>query len=424
MSEPLRGKLLVAQSGGPTAVINASACGAIQEAQRHAAITGILGANNGMLGVLEEDLFDLAAESANTIEGLRWTPSAAIGSCRYKLGEVRKHADKYQRLLDVFRAHDVRYFVYIGGNDSMDTAGKVHHLALEQSYELRVMGVPKTIDNDLGCTDHCPGYGSTAKYLAACAMEAGRDTEAMYTFDAVTILEVMGRNTGWLAAATGLARRTEQDAPHLIYVPEIPFDEGRFVADVRRVLREHRGALVVASEGLVNDKGEYVTAAGGQFARDAFGHRQLGGIADYLCRVVEKEIGVKARFNKLGTCQRNAVHFASKTDSDEAYRCGQEAVRQALAGAGGFMVSLVRESDEPYRCGTGLAKLHEVANQVKPLPRAFMDGSGTQITALLRAYASPLVRGEVPVRMASDGLPEFVRFERRPVPRKLPAFKV
>ncbi len=411
--------MLVAQSGGPTAVINASACGVIQEAHRHTEVAGILGANDGILGVLREDLFDLGAEPAETIEGLRWTPSAAIGSCRYKLGDLKQHADKYARILEVFEAHEVRYFIYIGGNDSMDTADKVNRLAEERGRALRVLGVPKTIDNDLACTDHCPGYGSAAKFLAACAMEAGRDTEAMHTFDAVTILEVMGRNTGWLAAATGLSRREEADAPHLIYVPEIPFRVEAFVEDVRRVLRERHGALVVVSEGLVNEQGEYVASAAGRFATDAFGHRQLGGIADYLCQVVEKEVGVKARFNKLGTTQRNAVHFASGTDNDEAYRCGQEAVRQALAGASGVMVSLVREENRPYRCGMGLAKLSEVANGVKRLPRDFMDRRGTGISEAMRAYAGPLLHGEAPVRIAADGLPAFVRFQRRAIEKRL-----
>jgi 6-phosphofructokinase 1 len=419
MSNKLRGKALVAQSGGPTAVINSSACGVIQEAQRHAEITAIYGANSGILGVLREDLFDLGAESAETIAGLRGTPSAAIGSCRFKLGNLQKDGDKYQRVLEVFRAHDIRYFFYIGGNDSMDTADKLNRLSVEQQYDLRVMGVPKTIDNDLTQTDHCPGFGSVAKYLAAAVMEAGRDTEAMHTFDAVTIVEAMGRNTGWIAAATGLARRSERDAPHLIYVPEIAFRRDRFLDDVRRVLREQQGALIVASEGLVDDKGDYLTFDRGQFGQDAFGHRQLGGVAEFLKELIERELGVKCRFNKLGTCQRNAIHFASRTDSDEAYRCGQEAVRQAMAGTSGHMVTLVRESDRPYVCGTGLAKLLDVANGVKRLPREFLDDQGTHISKAMREYVGPLILGEVPIRIGADGLPEFVRFQRRAVPRKL-----
>jgi 6-phosphofructokinase 1 len=316
----------------------------------------------------------------------------------------------------------VRYFFYIGGNDSMDTADKINRLAGEVGYELRVMGVPKTIDNDLVATDHCPGYGSVAKYLATAVMETGRDNEAMCTFDAVTILEAMGRNSGWIAAATGLARRRENEAPHLIYVPEIPFHVERFLTDVREVHRRLGWVVIVVSEGLVDDKGEYVAAQTGLFARDAFGHPQLGGVAELLQRLIEQEIGIKARYNKLGTCQRNAIHFASRTDSEEAYRCGQEAVRHAVAGTSGFMITLVREGDRPYRCGTGLAPLAQVANGTKQLPRDYLDFAGTQITEAMRRYAGPLVVGEVAIRIGADGLPEFVRFQRQPVPRKLPAF--
>jgi len=419
MTSLLRGNALVAQSGGPTTVINASACGVIQEALRQPAVTGIYGANNGILGVLHEDLFDLAVEAADTIDGLRCTPSSAIGSCRYKLGTGEKDRGQYLRVLDVFKAHDIRYFFYIGGNDSMDTADRVHRLAADQGYDLRVMGIPKTIDNDLPCTDHCPGYGSVAKYLAVCAMEAGRDTEAMHTFDQVTILEAMGRNTGWIAAAAGLARRDDADAPHLIYVPEIPFTAERFLNDVREGLRQWKGILIVASEGLVDEKGEYLTADQSRFATDAFGHRQLGGVGDYLKALIEKEIGVKARFNKPGTNQRTAMHFASLTDVDEAYRCGQEAVRCAVAGESGWMTTLVRESDDPYRCGIGVARLAEVANSVKQLPREYLDARGTRITDAMRRYAGPLIRGQAPLRMGEDGLPLFVRFRRLPLPRKL-----
>jgi 6-phosphofructokinase 1 len=416
----LRGNAVIAQSGGPTAVINSSACGVIQEAFTHAdAIGDLYGANNGILGIVQEDLFDLRAESADTIERLRCTPAAAIGSCRYKLGDLSGDRAKYQRVLDVFKAHDIRYFFYVGGNDSMDTADKVNRLAREEGYDLRVLGVPKTIDNDLPLTDHCPGYGSVAKYLATCVMEAGRDTEAMYTFDPVTITEAMGRNTGWIAAAAGLARRREDEAPHLIYVPEIPFSLERFLDDVREVHRRLGRCFVVVSEGITDEHGNYVAA---QATVDAFGHRQLGGVASFLMQQVMKEVGVKCRYNKLDTCQRNAIHFASRTDSDEAYRCGQEAVRQAVAGTTGLMVTLRRESDSPYRCGTGLAPLAEVANGVKRLPREYMDVAGTAITEAMRTYVGPLVRGEVPLRIGADGLPEFARLQRRPVPKQLPAF--
>jgi 6-phosphofructokinase len=416
----LPGNAVVAQSGGPTAVINASACGVIEEALRHRdTIAGLFGANNGILGIVQEDLFDIAAESADAIALLRATPSSAIGSCRYKLGELGKDQEKYQRLLAVFQAHNIRYFFYIGGNDSMDTADKVNKLAAQQGYELRVMGVAKTIDNDLVGTDHCPGYGSVAKYLATCVMEAGRDTEAMYTFDPVTITEAMGRNTGWIAAATGLAKRHPDEAPNLIYVPETPFSEERFLADVREVHRRLGRCLVVVSEGIKNAQGEYVSAG---TRTDSFGHRQLGGVADYLAQLVTREMGLKARYNRLDTCQRNAIHFASKTDSDEAYRCGQEAVRQALAGATGKMVNLTRVSQKPYRCEPGLIPLAEVANGVKSLPRDYTDVAGTGITEAMRDYAGPLIVGEVPIRIGPDGLPMFTRFQRKAMPRKLPPF--
>jgi 6-phosphofructokinase 1 len=422
MASTLHGNALVAQSGGPTAVINASACGVIQECQRSRLIEHAYGANDGILGVLREDLFDLGAESPETIEGLRWTPSAAIGSCRYKLRSLEADGEKYQRVLEVLQAHNVRFFFYIGGNDSMDTASKLGQLAAKQGFELRVIGVPKTIDNDLPVTDHCPGFGSVAKFMATMAMEAGRDTEAMHTFDAVTIIEAMGRDTGWIAAATGLARRDELDAPHLIYVPEVPFTESQFIADVAGVLRRLGRAFIVVSEGLRGPDGTPVTTDTGDFARDAFGHLQMGGVAGYLTRLVERELRVKARFNKPGTNQRNAIHFASQMDSEEAYGCGVAAVRQAVAGDSGYMVTLVRESDRPYRCSTGRTPLDTIANRVKPLPRSFMNEAGTHVSDALREYVHPLVLGEVRVPIGPDGLPQFVRLSRRAVPRRLGPF--
>ncbi len=415
----LRGNAVVAQSGGPTAVINSSACGIVQEAAQHQAICDVYGANNGILGIVHEDLFDLRAENPDTVEQLRCTPSAAIGSGRYRLGELTADRAKYERLLDVFRAHAVRYFFYIGGRESMDSAERIHRLAREAGYQLRVVGVPKTVHNDLAGTDHCPGYGSVAKYLATSVMEAGRDTEAMYTFEPVTIAEVMGKTTGWVAAATGLARRREEDAPHLIYVPEIPFSLERFLDDVREVHRRLGRCFVVVSEGILDAPGN---GAGTHAAVDTFGPRQLGGVASYLQQVVVREIGIQCRYNKLDTCQRNAVHLASRTDSDEAYRCGQEAVRQAVGGQTGVLVSLQRQGDRPYRCALSLTVLEDVAGGIKRLPREYMDVAGTNITESMRAYAGPLVLGEIPLRMGTDGLPEYARLQRRPVPRTLPAF--
>jgi len=417
----VKGNCIVAQSGGPTAVINASACGVIQEALKHPdAITGVYGAHNGILGVLHEDIFDLTKESPETIEAMRRTPAAALGSCRYKLKDLQKDRADYERILEVFRAHNIRYFFYIGGNDSMDTVQKVCRLAADEKFEMIGMGIPKTVDNDLVETDHCPGYGSVAKYLATATMEAGRDTEALYTTDTCTILEAMGRDAGWIAAATGVAHRCEQDAPHLVYLPEVVFSPEKFVADVKDVVQRLGRCVIVAAEGLKDEKGNYLAADTGAFSRDAFGHKQLGGVAERLKNLVETEVGVKCRYNKLGTCQRSAMHFASKTDSDEAYMVGAAAVRHAVAGTTGKMVSLVRQGTGPqdYACTTGLADLELVANGQKKVPAQFIDPAGNHITDAMRDYVIPLMRGEVPIEIGPDGLPVFMRFERHNVAAK------
>ncbi|MBN1818836.1 MAG: 6-phosphofructokinase [Sedimentisphaerales bacterium] len=413
---------VVAQSGGPTAVINSSACGVIQEAAKSGKMGKIFGATNGILGVLKEELFDITAEKPETIEALKRTPAAATGSCRYKLKSLDQNRADYQRILDVFKAHDIHYFFYCGGNDSMDTADKVNKLAAETGFELVCMGVPKTIDNDLACTDHCPGYGSVAKYVATSAMNAGKDTEALYTTDTCTILEVMGRNAGWIAAATGLAHREPQDAPHLIYLPEAAFTFEQFVRDVKEVLKEFGRVFIAVGEGLKDKDGKYITADAGQFGKDSFGHAQLGGVAEVLKAVIEKEVGIKARFNKLGTNQRSAMHFASLTDVDEAYRVGQAAVQAALSGENGKMVTLVRESNSPYKCTTGLALLSDVANGESKVPRDYINAKGNGVTQAMLDYVRPLVQGQAPITIGPDGLPVYMRFERKHVAKKLPKY--
>ena len=410
---------VVAQSGGPTAVINSSACGVIQEALKSGKIDCVLGATNGILGILKEDLFDISAEKPEAIEALKRTPAAAIGSCRYKLKSLEESKADYERILDVFKAHEIHYFFYAGGNDSMDTADRVNKLAEDTGYELVCIGIPKTIDNDLACTDHCPGYGSVAKFVATCASEAGKDTEALYTTDTCTILEVMGRNAGWIAAATGLAAKSPEDAPHLIYMPEVSFSFDKLVNDVREVLKKFGKVFIVTGEGLKDEKGNYITADSGAFSKDSFGHQQLGGVAEMLKAVIEKEIGIKARFNKLGTNQRNAMHFASLTDINEAYMCGQMAVRAALAGENGKMITLIRENSAEYKCTTGLTPLCEVANGEKKVPAEYINESGNGITDAMRDYVRPLVQGEAPVTIGKDGLPVFMRFERKPLEKKL-----
>lgn len=411
---------IVAQSGGPTAVINSSACGVIQTAINSGKIGKVLGATNGILGVLKEDLFDITAESPETIEAMKQTPAAAIGSCRYKLKSLEESKVDYERILDVFKAHNIHYFFYAGGNDSMDTADKVNKLAKDTGYDLTCIGVPKTIDNDLACTDHCPGYGSVAKYVAVSTMSAGKDTEALYTTDTCTILEVMGRNAGWIAAAAGLAQREPQDAPHLIYMPEAVFTFDKLVTDVKTVLKEHKRVFIVAGEGLKDENGNYVTADSGDFGKDSFGHAQLGGVAEMLKAVIEKEVGIKARFNKLGTNQRAAMHFASLTDVNEAYLCGQKAVEAALTGENGKMITLIRADSAEYSCTTGLAELSDVANGEKKVPAEYINAAGNGITQAMKDYVRPLVQGQAPITIAKDGLPVFMRFNRKPLPKKLP----
>ena len=422
MSLP-KGNCLIAQSGGPTAVINASVAGAIEEASKHSAITGIYGALNGIRGVLLEEIFDLGKEPKSNITGLHRTPAAALGSCRYKLKDLQTSRADYERILEVFKAHNIRYFFYAGGNDSMDTADKTAKLAAQTGYELVAIGIPKTIDNDLACTDHCPGYGSVAKYVATVAMEAGKDTEALYTTDTCTVLEVMGRNAGWIAAATGLARRCEQDAPHLIYLPEAVFSLEKFVTDVKAVQAKLGRVFIVVGEGLKDKDGNYVTTQMGDFAKDSFGHVQLGGVAEMLKNVVEQQAGFKCRYVKLGTCQRNAMHFASATDVAEAALCGRTAVKAAMDGEVGKMVTLVRhKKNGGYECSTGLAELSDVANGEKKVPAEFINKEGNFITDAFREYAEPLIRGEADVEIGDDGLPVYVRLQKHMLDKKTPKY--
>lgn len=408
------GNAIFAQSGGPTTVINASMAGGVLEAFKHRGIKNIYGAKNGILGVLNEELFDFRKENIDDVAGLKLVPAAAAGSCRFK---VKTDAD-YDRILEVFKAHNIRYFFYAGGNDSMDTADKVSRMSCERGHEMIAMGIPKTVDNDLGFTDHCPGYGSVAKYNAIMAMEASRDTEALYTTDTITVQEVMGRNAGWIAASTGLAKRGDEDGPDLIYIPEVPVSQNDMIKQVEAVLKLKKRAFIVVCEGVKNEKGEYMADAGGAFVKDAFGHKQLGGVAEYIARFIEAQVGKKARHQKTGTIQRAGMHCASKTDVDEAFLCGKMAVKHAAHGVTGHMVTLLRKGNRPYSCVTGLAKLSDVANGEHFLPRDFMDAQGTGITKKFRAYLEPIVRGEVKLPMADDGLPIFPRLKRKLIAKK------
>jgi 6-phosphofructokinase 1 len=414
----LVGNVLVGQSGGPTSVINASVAGVIAEALNHECIEEIYGTLNGVLGILNEDFIDLAAESQQQIRALKYTPGAALGTCRYKL---KKQAD-FDRVLEVFKAHNIRYFFYIGGNDSQDTADKISKLAQAQGYELRVIGVPKTIDNDLPITDHTPGYGSVIKYLATTVREIACDSEAMGQGDLVSIIEVMGRSAGWIAAGTALAKRKDHphDPPHLILLPEIPFDQSKVLEDIRRVLKREKFCQIVVAEGLVDANGNYVAA---DAATDAFGHAKLGGAGDVLGEIVEQNIpGVKVRVAKPGLMQRAAAHTASKTDVDEAYLAGQAAVEAAIAGETDKMVTLLRGDAEAYSVETGLASLSDIANGVKKLPREWINEDGVSMNFQFLRYAQPLIQGEVTVPF-DTGLPVFAQLSKNTVDKVLPGYE-
>ncbi|HMO64237.1 MAG TPA: 6-phosphofructokinase [Verrucomicrobiota bacterium] len=421
MSE-LTGNLLVAQSGGPTAVINASVAGVIQEAGRHEEIEEIYGGLNGILGILDEELIDLNEEMARTIEGLKHTPAAALGTCRYKLN-FSKHPEQaardMDRLFEVFQAHNIRFFFYAGGNDSQDTSHKIHEEAKKRGWDLRVIGVPKTIDNDLPATDHTPGYGSVLKYNAATVAEIGLDVGSMATDDgSCCIVEVMGRAAGWIAAGTALAKRGADDAPHVILVPEIAFHEERFVAQVQAVVARLKHCVVVTGEGVKNAAGEELGAD--KSRRDAFGHAVLSGAAEKLKEIVEGRLNLKTRTVKHGYAQRCAAHYASAQDVKEAVACGEAAVRAAVAGQSGYMVKLLRLNDEPYEFTTGLEPLGNIANVEHLLPRDWMDADGFLPNEKFLIYARPLIAGESQPP-TEGGLPRFAVLNRVPVEKKLPA---
>jgi 6-phosphofructokinase 1 len=417
----LNGNLLVAQSGGPTAVINASLAGVIQEAGRHECIGEIYGGLNGILGVLNEDLLDINEQKARTIEGLKYTPAAALGTCRYKLdfkGQPEQAAKDMDRLFAVFQAHDIRYFFYIGGNDSQDTAHKIHEQAAARGYELRVNGVPKTIDNDLPHTDHCPGYGSVIKYNGATVMEIAADVGSMATKEgACCLIEVMGRSAGWIAAGTVLARRAPHEAPHMILVPEIPLNEDAFLGRVQDTISQLDCCVVVVGEGLKNATGEEIAADKSRL--DAFGHPVLSGAAEHLGDLVQAKLNVKTRTAKLAYAQRAAAHFASATDSAEAAACGEAAVRAAVEGKSGYMVKLVRLQNEPYKWTTGLQPLQDIANVEHLIPRDWFTGDGFLPNEKFVEYARPLIEGEVRAPL-EGGLPKYVMLEKVRVEKRLP----
>ena len=410
------GTLLYAQSGGVTAVINATASAVIQAAR--ARKVKVLAARNGILGALREELIDTSKEPASSIRALAHTPGGAFGSCRVKLKSLAADRARYERLIDVFRAHDVRWFLYNGGNDSADTALKVSQLAAEFDYPLACVGVPKTVDNDLAVTDCCPGFGSAAKYTAVSVREAALDVAAMAdTSTKVFVYEAMGRHAGWLAAAAGLAGNGPDDAPHLILFPERAFDEEAFLARVAGVVERVGYCVVVASEGIRTADGRFVADAGA--GKDAFGHTQLGGVASHLAGRVKDALGLKVHWTLPDYLQRSARHLASKTDLEQAMAVGRKAVEYALAGRNAVMPVIVRTSDAPYRWKVEPAPLQKVANHEKTMPAGFIRRDGYGITAAARRYLEPLVRGEAPPPYGRDGLPKYVALRNAPVRKKL-----
>lgn len=402
----MKGNVLITQSGGPTAVINSSCYGIIQEVTKHDDnFKGVYGAVNGILGVIKEELIDLNKETASNIELLRQTPSSALGSCRYKLSDK-----DYDRVLKVIEAHNIHYCFFIGGNDTMDTANKMDRLLKERNWEAYVVGIPKTVDNDLVGTDHCPGYPSAAKWLAIAVRDAGLDTQAIYTSDTIKIIETMGRDSGWLSASTALARDDNFSSPHLIYVPERPLNLDKFLADVKNVYSKLGYAVIAVSEGLRDKDGVALVESKSKLDIDAFGHGQRGGVADYLCHLIADNLSLKARFDKPGTIQRVSMVCASEVDIKEAYEVGKKAVKEVLSGKSGNMITLLRDSRGKYKFSTGTIALSKVANKTKSLPDKFINQAGNNITKTFIDWLRPLL---------GSPLKEYAHLKKIPVKKKL-----
>jgi len=412
-----------AQSGGVTAVINATACGVIETARKHRNKIGkVYAGRDGIIGALTEDLIDTSKESPAAIRALRHTPSGAFGSCRYKLKGFEENRAQYERLIEVFKAHNIGYFFYNGGNDSADTAFKISQISGQLGYPVICVGIPKTVDNDLVITDCCPGFGSVAKYVATSIREAGFDVASMArTSTKVFVLEVMGRHAGWITAACGLAAGKEGDAPQILLFPEIAFDGDKFLARVGQVVKQYGYCAIGVSEGLRNAEGKFLSESG---LKDAFGHAQLGGVAPLIANLVKDRLGYKYHWAVADYLQRSARHIASKTDAQQAYAVGKAAVELALKGRNAVMPVIVRKSNKPYKWAIEAADLKDIANREKMMPRDFITDDGFHITAKCRQYLAPLIVGEdyPPYR---NGLPDYIKLKNVAVPKKLKAeFKI
>lgn len=410
-----------AQSGGVTAVINASACGVIEAARQNSDSIGtVYAGRNGILGALTEELIDTAKYSDAEIAALRHTPGGAFGSCRYKLKDVEAHKAQYERLIEVFKAHNIGYFFYNGGNDSADTCLKVAQLAQDVGYPLKAIHIPKTVDNDLPVTDNCPGFGSVAKYIAVSTQEAALDIKSMSaTSTKVFILEVMGRHAGWIAGAGGLAGEGEGAPPHLIIFPEIPFDRATVMARIDACVKNYGYCVIVVSEGARYADGSFLADAG---TTDAFGHKQLGGVAPSLAAMVKEDLGYKYHWAVADYLQRSARHLAAGTDVEQAYAVGKSAVELALAGKNSVMPTIVRKSQSPYSWELGVAPLSDIANVEKFFPRDYITPDGFGISQLGRDYLLPLIQGE-DYPPYKDGMPVYVELDLGTIAKKLPSFE-
>jgi ATP-dependent phosphofructokinase / diphosphate-dependent phosphofructokinase len=420
-SKASKGNLLYAQSGGVTAVINTTACAVIETCRKHK--IGVYAARNGILGALREELIDLAQEDRAAIAALRHTPGGAFGSCRFKLKSLEVDRARYERLIDVLRAHDIRYFLYNGGNDSADTSLKISAIGKELGYPLQVIGVPKTIDNDLPVTDSCPGFGSVAKYTAVSILEASLDVESMAESSTkVFVMEVMGRHAGWIAAAAGLAATDKNAPPHIILFPEIPLDEAAFLARVDATVKRVGYCSIVVSEGVKNQAGKFLAEAG---STDAFGHTQLGGVGPLIAQLIKSKLGYKYHWAVPDYLQRSARHLASKSDVAQAYAVGQAAVEYAIAGRNAEMPVIKRVSSNPFKWKIVPVPITQVANIEKKLPKNFITKDGFNITTAARTYFEPLIRGEdAPPYDQTTGLPKYVRLKKILIKKKLPKYAI
>jgi ATP-dependent phosphofructokinase / diphosphate-dependent phosphofructokinase len=412
----MSGNIFYAQSGGVTSVINASACGLIEAARKRPEVGKVFAGRNGIIGALREELIDTSLESADCIAALRHTPAGAFGSCRYKLKSIEENRAEYERLIEVFKAHDILYFFYNGGGDSQDTANKVAQLSQEIDYPLTCIGIPKTVDNDLPITDNCPGFGSVAKYVAVSIREAGLDVASMCESSTkVFVMEVMGRHAGWIAGAAGLAAEQEGDAPHIIVFPEVAFDKVAFIRKVKSCVEKFGYCAIVVSEGAHYEDGTFLADAGN---KDAFGHVQLGGVAPTLANMINEELGYKYHWAVSDYLQRAARHIASATDVEQAYAMGKAALEYALAGKNAVMPTIVRESNAPYSWHVGEAKLSDVANVEKMMPPEFITEDGFGITDVAKEYFSPLIQGE-DYPPYKNGLPQYARLKKILIDKKL-----